>query len=279
MVHQSITSPRHTLLHRAGLQRNKPSITRECGGRAMKSHALMYILKGEGSFEDEKTPRRRVRPGTFFYLYPNRWHNFDPDPGRCWTEYWVVFDGHEAQRRFGTLFPEKGVIFEHGVDARWVEAYERLYELWFFQPDASRFYIDLLLHQILADCYAAAHKLDFTVPADIWDRAKKALRRKLKEKSFDFEAFAKAEGLSYGGFRKSFRHRLGMAPKQYFLMLKIDRAKELLARPGRSVKETAYELGFEDPYYFSRIFKKKVGVSPDLYRKNGEFEKWITQPN
>ena len=45
----------------------------------------------------------------------------------------------------------------------------------------------------------------------------------------------------------------------------IDQAKNLLLNPKLSISETAYQLGFEYPQYFSRLFKKKVGLSPKQY--------------
>lgn len=45
----------------------------------------------------------------------------------------------------------------------------------------------------------------------------------------------------------------------------IDEAKNLLLQPNVSISETAYKLGFEYPQYFSRLFKKKVGISPTEY--------------
>lgn len=46
----------------------------------------------------------------------------------------------------------------------------------------------------------------------------------------------------------------------------IDVAKELLLDPGKAVSDVAYQLGFEYPSYFSRLFKKQAGVSPSAYR-------------
>jgi len=45
----------------------------------------------------------------------------------------------------------------------------------------------------------------------------------------------------------------------------IEEAKNLLLAPNASISETAYKLGFEYPQYFSRLFKKKVGLSPKSY--------------
>lgn len=277
MPRKSSQDTTNKLIQAAGLQKGKPTHMRDRGGRVLNYHALMYILKGHGSFEDENTSRREVKPGTFFYLFPDRWHNFDPDPETVWTEYWVVFDGREAERRFGDLVPPDGPIFDYVVEPRLKEAYERLYEMWFFEPNGSGIYSSFLLHQILVEFYMAATRQDLEARADVWDRALKSMKSRLSEKTFDFEGFAESEGLSYEGFRKSFRHRLGMPPNQYFLMLKINRAKELLVRARRSVKEAAFELGFDDPYYFSRLFKKKVGTPPGSFRKQGELEKWTAE--
>ena len=48
----------------------------------------------------------------------------------------------------------------------------------------------------------------------------------------------------------------------------IEEAKNLLLAPNASISETAYKLGFEYPQYFSRLFKKKTGVSPKEYIEN-----------
>ena len=47
----------------------------------------------------------------------------------------------------------------------------------------------------------------------------------------------------------------------------IDEAKNILLQPNKSIAEVAYELGFEYPPYFSRLFKKKQGISPTEYRE------------
>lgn len=52
---------------------------------------------------------------------------------------------------------------------------------------------------------------------------------------------------------------------QFFL---IDEAKDILLHPNKTVSEVAYELGFEYPQYFSRLFKKKTGISPKAYIKS-----------
>ncbi len=66
-----------------------------------------------------------------------------------------------------------------------------------------------------------------------------------------------------------FRSEYGMTPKAYILNYRINSAKELFYRdPTLSVKEVAYELGFEDQHYFSRIFSKVTGQTPSEYKEH-----------
>lgn len=73
--------------------------------------------------------------------------------------------------------------------------------------------------------------------------------------------------ISDSWFRKSFRKKYGMSPAKYRQKLVFDRAKRLLKNTNLSVKEIAFQLGFDNQNYFSRIFKVHVGVSPAQYRE------------
>ncbi len=64
-----------------------------------------------------------------------------------------------------------------------------------------------------------------------------------------------------------FQRDFGTTPYQYLLNRKIETAQMLLKNSAKPVKVIAYELGFTDEYYFSNIFKKKTGISPQHYRK------------
>jgi AraC-like DNA-binding protein len=63
-----------------------------------------------------------------------------------------------------------------------------------------------------------------------------------------------------------FRNIVGQPIHQFILQCRLDAAREELAKPDSSVKETAYKLGFNDPLYFSRLFKKKFGFAPSEWR-------------
>jgi transcriptional regulator GlxA family with amidase domain len=63
-----------------------------------------------------------------------------------------------------------------------------------------------------------------------------------------------------------FKRRTGSAPMDYFTRLRMEHARRLLDTTSRSVKEVAAALGYEDPFYFSRVFKSVNQVAPSYYR-------------
>lgn len=67
--------------------------------------------------------------------------------------------------------------------------------------------------------------------------------------------------------RHLFRHYTGTSPMQTIINARIDHAKDLLCNDNLTVADVAEECGFENPYYFSRLFKKVTGRSPSDFRK------------
>ena len=59
----------------------------------------------------------------------------------------------------------------------------------------------------------------------------------------------------------------GKTTTEHLQLYLIDEAKDILLQPSKSISEVAYELGFEYPQYFSRLFKKKEGLSPSEFRE------------
>jgi AraC-like DNA-binding protein len=74
-------------------------------------------------------------------------------------------------------------------------------------------------------------------------------------------------GLSIAHYSKLFTLRTGFSPIDHFIQLKIQYACQLLDISQFYVKEVAHKVGYQDPYYFSRIFKKVMQMSPLEYKK------------
>ncbi|MEM9361932.1 MAG: AraC family transcriptional regulator [Bacteroidota bacterium] len=85
--------------------------------------------------------------------------------------------------------------------------------------------------------------------------------------NLSIEKLATLCGLSVSSFKREFRDIYNDSPGNYLNLKKIEKAKELLQVSDLSVSEISYEVGFNDPYYFTRIFKKKEGVPPSNYRQ------------
>jgi AraC-like DNA-binding protein len=74
-------------------------------------------------------------------------------------------------------------------------------------------------------------------------------------------------GLSEEHFIRLFHRRLGITPFQYFTRLKIEAASSYLSEGRLPIQSVADHFGFENPFHFSRIFKKCTGLSPTEYRR------------
>lgn len=77
---------------------------------------------------------------------------------------------------------------------------------------------------------------------------------------------SEAVAISPQYFSKIFKADLGVNFIDYLTKVRMEKAKELLKLDSLSVKEISFEIGYNDPNYFSRLFKKVVGVSPTEYK-------------
>ena len=75
-------------------------------------------------------------------------------------------------------------------------------------------------------------------------------------------------GLSDDYLTYCFRREVGMTPISYLNRYRVNRAKVLLRESEQSVTEIAMAVGFSDSSYFARVFRRQVGVSPDVYRRS-----------
>lgn len=79
--------------------------------------------------------------------------------------------------------------------------------------------------------------------------------------------YAKLAGMSPSHFIRCFKAELRVTPNVYYTRLRMEKARLLLRETDLKVREIAARLGYDDPFYFSNVFKKCVGVSPEQYRR------------
>lgn len=81
------------------------------------------------------------------------------------------------------------------------------------------------------------------------------------------DALANKVGLSPIYISKMFKEKLGVNYIDFLTECRIEKAKTLLADSEKSLKEITFEIGYHEPNYFSKVFKKMCGISPTEYRK------------
>jgi AraC family transcriptional regulator len=83
---------------------------------------------------------------------------------------------------------------------------------------------------------------------------------------FSLDVLAEAVQLSEYHFSRLFKRATGLSPSQYFIRLRIARARQLLLDTDRSVIDIGLEVGYSSPSHFSQVFRREVGVTPSAYR-------------
>ena len=107
---------------------------------------------------------------------------------------------------------------------------------------------------------------------DLADESSPAVRRAIHfleknlHKKLSLHQIAREAGYSSTYFTTLFRKETNYAPLSYFSHLKVLKACEFLDYTRMKVKQISFQLGYSDPYYFTRDFKKKMGMSPRQYR-------------
>lgn len=84
------------------------------------------------------------------------------------------------------------------------------------------------------------------------------------------DAYARLCKLSVSHFTHLFTEKYRVSPYQYLLRIRLAQAQQLLAETDLSVQEIARHVGYEDPFAFSRIFKRRIGLSPRAFRTQAQ---------
>ena len=118
------------------------------------------------------------------------------------------------------------------------------------------------IYEILAQCQLQAHnKLSIKNPSS-FDIALKFLQENFKNAETNIASACRYANISESYFRRVFKQRMGKAPVKYLIELRVDYAQRLLSTGAYTVEKAAYQSGFNDAKYFSRLIKKMYGCSP-----------------
>ncbi len=243
-----------------------PSYTRNWNsGRILNEYQFVYVLQGSGRFRTflgETT----ITPGTVLLLVPGERHWYQPDMSTGWSEYWIGFRGEWADKLLERKFLDReNPVYRPGVSKFLQELFEEALLLVKSEPPCMQQLVSSLIPRIQAKLYAG-RKAEYRNNGEesLFERARVLFEEHICDK-FDIEEITDVLSVNYYTLREHFNQYTGMSPYHYFLQMKINRAKELLERGDMSVKEVSFRLAFDSPYYFSRLFKKKTGVSPSRW--------------
>ncbi|NJX14329.1 AraC family transcriptional regulator [Tamlana crocina] len=237
-------------------------------GRVLNEFHLVFITKGKGVFESETTGKINVSDGDIFLLFPGVWHRYKPKKSIGWTERWVGFSGKIASQFLSNgFFSASEPIISKCNKSSVLNHFNALFKLFDEEPYGYQRLASGICLQLMAELYnikSGGNNIEHL--NSMISRAKSIMYKNIN-KTIQLHDIASHLGISYSKFRVDFKKQTGISPLQYFLLLKIEKSKELLLNSDKSQKEIAFELGFESDYYFNRLFKTKTGLSPGKFRE------------
>lgn len=248
-------------------------------GPAIREYYLIhFVLEGKGTFEKNNVTYK-VEENGMFLIVPGETTFYKADDQMPWTYTWIGFDGDLAA---GLLeesgFSDKQPVLNAPSARCIVDSFTLAAEL----KQTAEYYIcsklfELfsLLGSIKAENNSIAGGLagtDATLEkqVNIYVRKVQDFIKTNYHKPVKVSGLASMLGIDRRYLYRIFKSYIGVSPQQYLLNTRLEKAAHLLDRKSCTVKEAAYGTGYEDVFNFSKMFKKKYGVSPGKYKHYNE---------
>jgi len=231
-------------------------------------HILIYCVEGNGSAQVMKK-RYELHPGSFIIIPAGEQHSYAASETHSWTIYWVHFSGSMSCGLVNSLIQR---INDHQgsveFQPRRIDLFEDMYTCLErgYGNDNICYANVCLYHYIASFMYADKFNLSGNKqPDDAVELSINYMQENISQ-PLTLEDIARSVNFSASHYSALFRKKTGFAPIEYFNHLKIQKACQYLLYTELRIKEIADKLGIEDPYYFSRMFAKLMGISPVQYR-------------
>ena len=238
----------------------------------MKGYIINLTVKGKGKiFSGEK--EFTVEPGDLLLFPPEAVHYYGrADDSDEWYHRWVYFRPraywadwlkwpHEVEKVGRITLPDSHLADE--FDSLFLGIEETHKEI---RPMSEQLAMNLL-ERLLIRCYEISSLADHTPMDHRILEACQILSASLSAE-ITIEALAEQVFLSPSRLAHLFREQVGVSIVRWREDQRIIRAKLLLQTTPMPVAVIGQQVGYDDQLYFSRVFKKRVGVSPSEYRKN-----------
>lgn len=229
-------------------------------------YLLMYCIDGEGVLQT-KAASWRVKAGEILLLAPGQVHAYAARADNPWSLFWFHFLGSDAAAFCEELLPDQSTpMLKQKGDLNLQSLFRAL-----MSTVTSGYSQPIFIH--------AGNQIRAILSYLVWSGSRQAHRntvdsvarvsafmRQNLHRALTLEELAESSGLSKYYFNRRYKALTGHSPMQHFTHMKIEQACLLLEGGSLSVAEIAFQLGYEDALYFSRVFRKVLGVSPREYR-------------
>ena len=227
---------------------------------------LLYCEAGQGALVAGEFSGL-VERGDVLVLPRGLAHVYSADHANPWTIYWCHFSGDLADAFLANIgLTSRQPLLKGVADPALKSSFKSLlsiartgYGKTAFVHSANQ------LRQMLTLLARLGKKRERRQKNFDYDVIRDYMRDNI-EQSLNLEELAALCNLSKFHFAHKYKALTGYSPLQHFTHLKIEHACHLLDSTDLSVGEIAFQLGYDDPLYFSRVFKRVIGLSPSSYR-------------
>lgn len=230
---------------------------------------LLFCLDGAGTLHLSNTTQTLTR-ATIALLRPFEFHAYEADAKHPWSYYWIHFNGQMAQQYYDALTEGgRNVSVAIDPDVRFVESFEKILAI-YQNGEAYKTLVQAsgALHQLLSDLYGRICGFG-TSQESAEERVERTLEvmRNNLGMHVSIHELASIARMSHGYYALQFRRHTGESPRSYFNKLKIAKACDYLQTTTAKVESIAHMVGYEDAFYFCRLFKRVVGCTPTEFRR------------
>ncbi|TRX54759.1 helix-turn-helix domain-containing protein [Fulvivirga sp. M361] len=235
--------------------------------RGAKEFIFIYCTEGEGTLSID-SHQAEVKPNHFFIVPKNTTHYYHANELNPWSIYWMHFDGSMAENLFDRYQSRSQKIGIIPFESERIKLFNQIFQIFksdYVEPQME--YANILGLNFISSFIF--REIDQSVGVHAGNNLVDAIIDFLNQnldKSFKSEDIAEEFNYSPSYLFSLFKKRTGYSLIHFFNLKKIQKACEYLNYTDLTVKEIGYRMGFQDPLYFSRLFKKQMGVSPKTYK-------------
>lgn len=244
--------------------------------KGCSDNILFYCLGGKGYY-DTHLGNFELVANQFAILPAHHFHRYQADLKDPWTIYWIHFRGDKLIKLNDFLNIERYIRPTNiKYDERFISAWEEIYNaLRMGYSKSNLCYANLCLYRFVSLFIFPEVKAHMRDEQDVISDSISFMKANI-HKMLTVDDIASHFHYSSSHFSTLFKNKTSQPPLEYFIQLKMHYACQLLDQSTLRIKEIASKVGYSDPYYFSRIFCKVMGISPNKYKLGGLTHRNVT---